>query len=64
MHALLAESEDVFHTDPGLRVLAVDCLLPFADFLPLDASLDYTVFHIVLTHNPFHALPDLRVVRM
>lgn len=47
-HALLTESEDVFHTDSNFRVLMVDGLLTFADFLLFEVFLNHAVFHIVL----------------
>ena len=49
----------MFHPYAQLRVLFVDGLLPFADFLALGVSFDHLVLHLELPHHSFHSLADI-----
>ena len=60
--ALFHVSEHMFHPHAQLRVLLVDGLLPFADFLASGVPLDHLVLHPELPHHPLHPFADICTV--
>ena len=57
--ALFHVPEHMFHPHAQLRVLFVDGLLPFADFLASGVTLDHLVLHPELPHHPLHPFADV-----
>ena len=60
--ALFHVPEHMFHPHAQLRVLFVDGLLPFADFLASGVPLDHLVLHPELPHHPLHPFADVGTV--
>lgn len=52
----------MFHPHAQLRVLPVNGLLPFADFLASGVPLDHLVLHPELPHHPLHPFADVGTV--
>ena len=63
MFLIINVPEHMFHPHAQLRVLPVDGLLPFADFLASGVSLDYLVLHPEFPHHPLHPFADVGTVR-